>query len=262
MSTTVEVFQREAVPVNAPIWLESLMGFDYLALRCSPVYYGVGVPCGDGSGVVLVPGFLANDLYLWELNLWLYRVGYRPHMSQIGWNANCFDLLSDKLINTVEIAYAKTGRKIHLIGHSLGGMLARSVAEQRPERVASVITLGSPFRGISSHPIVLRASNAVREQVKARGKPANCLTGNCDCKSAEALGQSLTKSRVMQTAIYSKSDGIVDWRMCLNDDPATNFEVTSTHAGMAFNPYVYYLLGLRLSQASKLSESSAQAGKI
>lgn len=251
MSTSPETFQADSVPANVPIWLEMLMGIDYLTLHCSPVYCGAGVPRGDDSGVILVPGFLANDVYLWELNLWLRRVGYQPYMSAIGWNANCFDLQTDKLIKTIETAYTKTKRKVHLIGHSLGGMLARSAAEQKPAQVASVITLGSPFRGISSHPIVLRASDAVRQRLQEGGRPPDCFTGSCNCKSAEAMARSLFKSRVMQTAIYSKSDGVVDWRMCLNDDPTTNFEVTSTHGGMAFNPYVYYLLGLRLWQATQ-----------
>ena len=54
----------------------------------------------------------------------------------------------------------------------------------------------------------------------------------------------------MQTAIYSKTDGIVDWHNCINEDPAFNFEVKSTHGGMAFNVEVYRLLALRLHEAS------------
>jgi hypothetical protein len=61
----------------------------------------------------------------------------------------------------------------------------------------------------------------------------------------------------MQTAIYSKSDGIVDWHKCVNQDPATNFEVVSTHIGMAFNPFVYTIIGMRLAQAIKKPESKA-----
>ena len=51
-----------------PIWRESLAGLDWLALRTSPVFYGCGVPRGDGAGVVLVPGFLGTDWYLLERN--------------------------------------------------------------------------------------------------------------------------------------------------------------------------------------------------
>src|SRR5690242_20579888 len=105
MSVPSGSFQSESSSASLPIWREPFMGLDYVALHWSPVYYGVGVPKGDGSGVVVVPGFLASDFYLWELNLWLGRVGYRPYMSQIGWNADCFDLQVDKLQKTIESAF-------------------------------------------------------------------------------------------------------------------------------------------------------------
>ena len=92
-------------------------------LHATPIYYGLGVPRGDGSGVVLIPGFLGTDLYLMELNAWLRRIGYRPYFSGIGVNAECPNLLIQQCLNqTIGKALAETGRKIHLIGHSLGGI--------------------------------------------------------------------------------------------------------------------------------------------
>src|SRR5947208_4497284 len=79
-----------AVSVSIPpIWKESLWPIDWMALRLSPVYYGLGVSPGDGTAVVLVPGFMGTDAYLYELYLWLGRIGYRPYMSGIGLNAEC-----------------------------------------------------------------------------------------------------------------------------------------------------------------------------
>ena len=257
MSAQAKSFQKEQTPANVPIWREAYMGVDWLALRYAPVYYGLGVPRGDGSAVIVVPGFLATDLYLAELYYWLRRMGYRSYMSNIGRNADCFDILVDKLSRTVEKAYLETGRKVHLVGHSLGGMLARSAATQHPEQVASVITLGSPFRGISSHPLVLEAGQLVQRRIyfeKKRPDKPNCFTGNCNCKGFKALESSLnssSSSTIMQSAMYSKKDGVVDWRYCINEDPTTNFEVFSTHGGMAFNPFVYRLLGTRLAEAGK-----------
>ena len=252
MSYEPDFSMLEPKPANVPVWRELFTGADWLALRCSPVYYGVGVPRGDNSAVILVPGFLANDNYLWEFNLWLGRLGYRPYMSQIGRNADCLNLIVNKLKKTINKAYLETGRKVHLIGHSLGGMLSRAAAQQSPAQVASVITLGSPFRGVSSHPLVLRASQAVQQRILKGGlRPdqPDCFSHNCNCESVRALRQSVANSAVMQTAIYSKQDGIVDWRNCLNLDPATNFEVISTHSGMAFNPSVYRIVALRLAEA-------------
>ena len=114
-------------------WTEALFAAEILLLHATPVYYGMGVPPGDGSAVVIIPGFLGTDLYLMELHGWLGRIGYRPYFSGIGLNADCPNLLIQRHLNeTIARARVETGRKIHLIGHSLGGVIARSVAGQRP----------------------------------------------------------------------------------------------------------------------------------
>ena len=243
--------QTESKSVNLPIWNEWFAGIDYMALHLSPVYYGLGVPRGDGSGVVLIPGFLGTDSYLWELNLWLKRIGYRPAMSGIGRNADCLDVLVSRLLKTVERVFEETGRPVHLIGHSLGGLLARAAAEELPAQTASVVTMGSPFRGVSSHRIVYQASEAMRKRLQAKGKGPDrprCFSGSCNCVAMAALRRSLVYKTVRQTAIYSKCDGIVDWHNCINEDPATNFEVTGTHIGLVFNPFVYRIIGNRLAK--------------
>jgi len=246
-------FDKQEKAVAVPIWREGLFGVDWLSLRYSPVYYGVGVPRGDDSAVVVVPGFLATDLYLQEMYYWLWRVGYRGYLSNIGRNAQCLEVLVERLTATIERAYERTGgRKVHLVGHSLGGVLSRSAANQHPEMVASVITMGSPFRGIRSHPLVMQFSNTVRQRVRnerAQERPG-CYTGFCDCKTATSLQNNLPAG-IEQTAIYTRSDGIVDWRFCINDDPATNFEVSGTHGGLAFNPAVYSLIAKRLAKSRK-----------
>ena len=65
-----------------PLWRETLFGLDWLALRASPVFCGFGVPRGDGSAVVLVPGFLGTDWYLLDLYGWLGRLGYPPYAAE------------------------------------------------------------------------------------------------------------------------------------------------------------------------------------
>src|ERR1700750_3369936 len=79
--------------VSLPIWNEMLVGIEMIYLRLSPVYWGLGVPSGDGSAVVVIPGFLMTDLYLTEFRAWIKRIGYKAYFSGIGLNAECPNLL-------------------------------------------------------------------------------------------------------------------------------------------------------------------------
>ena len=249
--TATQTFERDRRSVNVPLWREAFAGLDWLALRTSPVYLGWGVPRGDKSGVIVVPGFLGTDAYLWEMNLWLRRIGYTAYMSKIGWNAECLNVLTERLSATIDKAYAETGRKVHLIGHSLGGVLSRSIAIRKAEQVASIITLGSPIRGVRSHPLVLGRADDVRNLLlrKRREEWPDCYTGYCTCAAVMAMmvPEAEGPPALRRTAIYTKTDGVVDWQVCVNDDAATNFEVKGTHVGLAFNADVYRLIAQRLA---------------
>lgn len=254
MATAPKIFHKDMQTVDRPIWLETLAGLDWVSLHASPVYYGLGVPRGDKSAVIVVPGFMGTDHYLMPMYYWLRRIGYKSYYSGIGWNADCLNTLVGKLSQTIHKAYEETGKKVHLIGHSLGGVLSRSAAERNASQVASVITLGSPFRGVRSHPIVAEAATFVRNKIlkQRKGSPGypdiypECYTGFCDCSAVVSLQSAADK--VKQTAIYTKTDGIVDWRVCINDDPTTDFEVRATHIGLAFNPVVYSVIAKRLKK--------------
>jgi len=233
-----------------PMWQEALCGVEMLLLRAAPVYYGIGAPRGDGTGVVVIPGFLGTDIYLMELYAWLRRIGYKSYFSGIGLNAECPNLLIKRRLNdTLDKALAETGRPVHLIGHSLGGIIARSAARQRSADIASVITLGSPFRGTVVHSRVLKVAELVRSNIlKTHGPgvlPA-CYTGRCTCNFMDSLKKELPDS-IRQTAIYTKTDGVVDWQYCILGDPAIDVEVPGTHIGLAFNPSVYQTIAQRLA---------------
>jgi len=121
-------------------------------------------PPGDGSAVVVVPGFLGTDFYLTQFRNWLKRIGYTPYYSGISMNADCPNLLiRQSLSEAIETAYRATGRKIHLVGHSLDGSIARSMAAQRPDCIASVITVAAPINGVAAHASVLRTAQLVRQ---------------------------------------------------------------------------------------------------
>ncbi len=234
-------------------WTEALFAAEILFLHATPVYYGFGVPRGDASGVVIIPGFLGTDLYLMELHAWLQRIGYRSYFSGIGINAECPNLLVQRHLNeTIARALSETGRRIHLIGHSLGGVIARSVAGQRPRDVASVITLASPFRGTAATSrTVLHAAEAIRQRILREHGPGvlpTCYTGRCTCSFADSLKRDIPKS-MFETAVYTRDDGIVDWRYCMTGNSEVDFEVPGTHIGMAFNPSAYTIVAERLAKA-------------
>jgi triacylglycerol lipase len=251
-------FQEELVEANVSIWQEALFAADILLLHSAPVYYGLGVPHGDGSAVIVIPGFLGTDAYLSQFHTWLGRIGYRPYFSGIGINAECPNILIQRRLSAcIERALAETGRKAHIIGHSLGGIIARSVAGQRPNDVASVTTLASPFRGTVAHRTVLRAAEAVRGHIlRQHGSQVlpTCYTGHCTCNFLDSLRRSVPDS-VLETAIYTRNDGIVDWRYCLTGTDGCDFEVPGTHIGLSFNAAAYTIIANRLASVRERDAS-------
>jgi hypothetical protein len=239
------------VTCDSPIFSEPLCVLEFLALRLSPAYQGKAIPHGDGSAVVIIPGLLGMDLNLFELHAWLQRIGYRPYYSGIGFAGDCPDRLSQRLGQTIDRAYTETGRRVHLIGHSLGGIFARSAAVRRPGRIASVITLGSPFRGLVMHSLILALSNAARGWIRNTGPdvPRECASSRCGCDFGRSLGRSWPAS-VRQTAVYTKCDGVVDWRYCLSGKPHIDVEVVGTHLGLPFNATVFQHIAVRLAASA------------
>lgn len=245
---------REYQTANVPILGEVLFAAELVLLHAAPLYYGFGIPHGDGSAVILIPAFLCPDVYLAPLHQWLARIGYKPFFSGIGFNTECPNLLIKQQLNaTIEKALATSARKVHLIGHSLGGIIARAIAAQRPADVASVITLGAPFRGTVAHRSILHAAEIVRRRIRAkhgRGVLPDCYTGHCTCDFLNSLRHKMPAS-VVETAVYSESDGVVDWRYCKTDHSESDFSVSGTHVGLAFNPSVYAILAERLAKAGR-----------
>lgn len=240
---------RDTVPAALPLWREGFALAEFSLLPLTPAYHGLGVPRGDGAAVVVVPGFTGTDGYLAPMRSWLGRIGYRPYPSGIGHNANCLEQLGFRLTETVETAAAETGRRVHLVGHSLGGVLARGVASLRPELAASVTTMGTPIRGVRSHPLVMRLAEVVRRRVVEQdpSRDPHCFSGDCRCDIVRAV-QSVFPDEIPQLAIYTRRDGVVAWRYTRLHDPARNAEVPGTHSGLAANPLAYRRLARFLSR--------------
>lgn len=237
--------------VDLPIWRESFALVEWLYLRASPVYYGCGVPRGDGQPVVVVPGFLSSDTYLLELWQWLRRIGYRSYFSSIGRVADCPDYLRWRLTWTVRQAVEESGQRVRIVGHSLGGMLARTVAVEHPDLVERVITMGSPIGDtVRAHPMLVQMTKILRQGGVGPNLKPSCYSGHCTCKFVENMYRAREEPS-QRYSIYSKSDAVVEWRSCLDDDAERNFEVTCTHTGMAFDAKTYETLAMLLARETE-----------
>jgi triacylglycerol lipase len=218
--------------------LEQRAGMELAELLASPVYYGLGVPRGNGRSVLVVPGFMGSDGYLSVLSGWLRRVGYRPAQSGITLNAGSLTRLLRQVERRCEELAGRSGR-ITVIGHSLGGIFARVMAVQRPDLVEDVVALGSPLVG--------NPRDAAHPLVRALGEILILDDPQREAQALSHLAAPLS-SEVKLTSIYSREDAIVDYRSCLDTDPrASCFEVRGTHVGLAWNASVYRLLGRALA---------------
>lgn len=178
------------------------------ALRADPVYWGIGVPRGDGRAVLVLPGLGGGDGYLGTLRRWLSRIGYRPVKSGLernpGWSAE----LVEQLGRAVAAEAETSGKPVSIIGHSMGGVIGRSIAKLPGAAVERVITLGSPLGMSTGH----------------------------------------LPPSVRLTAIYSRQDPIVRYPAGLARDPgAESIEVRGSHIGLAHNRFVYRELGRLLA---------------
>lgn len=237
--------------LRIPIWLESRIALERAALWHDPVLLGYGVPRGDGAPVLLIPGFLAGDLSLSLMAGWLRRLGYRPCRAGIRANVDCSARAVDHLEAQLERFAERHGRRVAIIGHSRGGSLARVLAVRQPERVDKVVCLGSPLTDpLAVHPLV----RAQIEAVAAFGSlglkglfSRDCLLGDC-CAEIREQATAPFPAGVGFVSIYSRSDGVVDWRAC-QQPAAESVEVRSSHCGMAVNREVYTAIGRALAPA-------------
>jgi pimeloyl-ACP methyl ester carboxylesterase len=218
-----------------PMWLEGRIYIEYLRLIRNPVYRGIDVPPGLGRPVLLIPGFLAGDWTLRTPFQWMRRMGYRPRMAGVAFNVMYSEVMLRPLIDALTALHKRTGARVSLVGHSRGGVLAMVLAHRKPELVEQVITLGSPLQDpFDVHPLTMAGVRAAHfYNVVRYGHPASV-----EMRFLRDLGAA---PKVPTTSIYSRSDGVVNWKACLRSD-INAIEVKGSHVGLAINPEVYRIL--------------------
>jgi triacylglycerol lipase len=241
-----------------PLWRESRIGFELAGLMRSGVWRGDGVADGEGQPVMLVSGLLAGDDSLSFMAKWLKRTGHRPARAGIACNVDCSGKSLERLERRVEVLAERSGQKVAVVGQSRGGSFARVLATRRPDLVSGIVTLGSPLKtGLDVHPVV-RGGIYVVGAAGTIGAPGvfghSCLWGDCCTSFWEELGSDFPPG-VGYVSLYSRTDGIVKWKSCL-DSAAELVEVRASHCGMAVNAEVYRavaatLEGLRAASATE-----------
>jgi len=249
--------QADLKPPSRLLWLaegRSLWEFGF-AVSAAPLL--LSAPRGDGHPVLVLPGFLASDASTRPLRGYLSRLGYEAHAWELGRNFGGLERMQRALRARLDEVFEKSGRRVTVIGWSLGGIYARLLAVEAPERVRSVITLGTPF---SRDP---RASNVsdLYEQMTGEGPTAQ------EVAARGLLPNEFDKIRgdidVPTTSIFSRFDGIVDWRASLLPANARteNVEVIgASHVGMGLNAAVLWAIADRLAQPDGSFKPFARRG--
>jgi hypothetical protein len=191
---------------------------------------------GDGHPVLVLPGLLAGDLSTLPLRRFLRALCYDARGWKLGINTGPTPALREALDRRLIHLAKRHGRRVSLIGWSLGGFYARELARAHAERVRQVITLATPFRDIS-------ASHASRiVPIHPGGRPL--------AEAHDLRAQLRRPLPVPTTSIYSRSDGIVAWRSCLEQPGAQreNVEVHCSHTGMGWHAEALRVIADRLAQ--------------
>ena len=244
-----------------PLWREARFGLETAALLRDPILRGDGVPEGRGRPVLLIPGFLAGDGSLAMMAGWLKRAGYRPSRAGMRLNVDCSGTTTTRLEELLEQQVTEQGRRAVIVGQSRGGTIARVLGRRRPDLVCGVVALGSPqLDPLAVHALVRLQVEAVA-RLGSLGAPGlfkrTCLENEC-CASFWADLPEPMPTEVGLVSVYSKSDGIVDWRACL-DPYAEQVEVGSSHCGMAVSPAAWRAIAAALGSFDRADARPARA---
>jgi pimeloyl-ACP methyl ester carboxylesterase len=195
-------------------------------------------PRGNGHPVLLLPGLLTGDPATVLLRTVLRALGHRVVGWSLGTNRGATGRVVGELRERLDRLHRESGRRVSLVGWSLGGLYAQELARAAPGSVRRLVTLGSP---------VTRRSRWERDLSRVVDRIPSW-------PGAAALPRVWAEPgplRVPATSVYSRADGVVDWKSCRYElrPRRENVEVRGSHLGLASNPAVVWLLADRLARA-------------
>ncbi len=212
-----------------PVWRETRSVRELRELKQSPLWHGYSVPLGHGRPVLLIAGFLAGPRTVNALAHVLTVAGWNVRQADVGRNAGPAYLGLEQSETDLGNLYEESGQAVRVIGHSRGGQYARIMAIRTPERVEQIITLGSPLLVKYPKYAVVKLPAEALDRLWRTG-----VFGTIDTDAERDVDRDrfgAFPEEVDFVSIFSKSDGIVDWRTSL--DPASyRVEVDASHAGL------------------------------
>jgi pimeloyl-ACP methyl ester carboxylesterase len=194
------------------------------------------LPRGNGAHVMVLPGYGANEASTAVLQGFLRLLGYRSYHWGLGRNHGHVAKLMPLVLERIDEISPSSDEPVHLVGWSLGGYIAREAARERPERIRSVITLGSPVVGGPKY-------TTVAARYRRKGLDLDELERLVDARYDKPLATPVT-------AVFSKADGVVAWEACIDRRSAgiEHVEVRTTHIGLGFCPEVFRIIADRLAR--------------
>lgn len=228
---------RQLAPPSATLLLMEARAIPELGLFMAAAPWLATNPRGDGHPVLVLPGFITSDRATGPLRTFLKSQGYAVSGWELGRNYGLQPGLDMQMVDKLKAMHAEHGRKVSLVGWSLGGVYARQLAKLMPSAVRQVITLGSPFAGTP------KATNAWRLY--------EYTTGTSVDERDQHMGGAIDQAPdVPTTAIYTRTDGICAWECCIERDlpHVENIEVHASHCGLGHHPAVVHAIADRLAQ--------------
>lgn len=189
--------------------------------------------------VAVFPGFSAGDLSTFVLRRYLQNVGYDVHRWRLGVNRGNVPKLIPQVLERTESLFERYGQPVSLVGWSLGGVLAREVARERPEVVRNVVTLGSPVIGGPKY------TRAARFYETVLGEDLDAIERAVEERNRVPISAPIT-------AIYSRRDAVVKWEACIDhyNEHCEHIEVDASHLSLGFDPRVLQLVRRAIDESS------------